>query len=427
MDATSRREFLRTLSAGVSLGALGAPLRRTLTVLTLALVTVRPAGAQDSACNAPAHDAIVQLDVRGRPFEPVISSDGCWIFVTLTQRDGVNGGGIAVVHRANGSLSVARTVSLQGSPTGAVLTHDGRLLIVADGGYLAFIDVAKLEAGDDSAVLGYMGNGAPIGFIYANVTADDRYLLASAERAQAVIVIDLDSARAGGFKDRGVVAKLDVGNAPIAVTLSPDDRFLYTTSEVALPGWNWPRICRPENPNGRPNAPNHPPGAIIVFDLRRALRDPAHAPVSRVPAGCNPVRLALSPDGSVAYVSARGDNMLLAFDARRLAGDTATALMARAEVGVAPVGIAVIDSGARVIVTSSNRFGGNAGDHQPLTVVDAALLRSGAHAVIGTIPAGAFPRELRLTADGRTLFATNFGSRTLEMIDLARTPRSAAR
>ena len=390
--------------------------------LLLTLVAAPPTGAQDSACNVPAKDPIVHLDMPGRPFEPVISADGCWIFVTLTQGNDANGGEVAAVHHTGGSLSIARTTSIQGNPTGAVLTHDGKLLIVADGGYLAFIDATRLESGDANPVLGYIGNGSPVGFIYANVTPDDKYLFASAERAEGVIVIDLDQARADGFKGRGAVAKLDVGSAPIAVTLSPDGRFLYTTSEAALPDWNWPRTCRPENPNGRGNAPNHPQGAIIVFDLANALRDSSHAPISRVPAGCNPVRLVLSPSGDVAYVSARDDNALLAFDAQRLVSDTAHALLGRTEVGIAPVGIAVIDSGARVIVTSSNRFGGSVSDHQPLTVVDARRLRAGVPALIGTIPAGAFPRELRLTADGRTLFATNFASRTLEMIDLARAP-----
>lgn len=389
-------------------------------VLVLTLVAAPATGAQDSACNVPAKDPIVHLDMPGRPFEPVISADGCWIFVTLTQGNGANGGGVAVVHHTSGSLSIVRTISIQGNPTGAVLTHDGKLLIVADGGYLAFVDATRLEAGDGNPVLGYIGNGSPVGFIYANVTPDDKYLLASAERGEAVIVIDLEQARADGFKGGGSVAKLDVGNAPISVTLSPDGRFLYTTSEAALPEWNWPRTCRPENPNARANAPNHPQGAIIVFDLAHALRDSSHAAISRVPAGCNPVRLVLSPGGDVAYVSARDDNALLAFDAQRLVRDTTQALLGRAEVGIAPVGIAVIDSGARVVVTSSNRFGGSASDHQPLTVVDARRLRAGVSAVIGTIPAGAFPRELRLTADGRTLFATNFASRTLEMIDLAR-------
>lgn len=390
--------------------------------LVLTLVAAPATGAQATACNLPAKDPIVHLDMPGRPFEPVISADGCLIFVTLTPANGANGGSVAAVHHTNGSLSIARTISIRGNPTGAVLTHDGKLLIVADGGYLAFVDATRLESGDGDPVLGYIGNGSPVGFIYANVTPDDKYLFASAERAEGVIVIDLEQARADGFKGRGAVAKLDVGSAPIAVTLSPDGRFLYTTSEAALPEWNWPRTCRPENPNARANAPNHPQGAIMVFDLAHALNDSAHAAISRVPAGCNPVRLVLSPSGDVAYVSARDDNALLAFDAQRLAGDTAQALLGRAEVGIAPVGIAVIDSGARVVVTSSNRFGGGASDHQPLTVVDARRLRAGVPAVIGTIPAGAFPRELRLTADGRTLFATNFASRTLEMIDLARVP-----
>jgi DNA-binding beta-propeller fold protein YncE len=395
--------------------------------LLLTLVAAPAARAQssvpDSACNVPAKDPIVQFDMAGKPFEPVISANGCWIFVTLTESDRANGGGVAVVHRTGGSLTIARTIAIQGNPTGAVLTHDGKLLIVADGAYLAFLDATRLESGDGNPVLGYIGKGSPVGFIYANVSLDDRYLFASAERGGAVLVVDLEQARGDGFQGSGGVARLDVGSAPISVTLSPDGRFLYTTSEAALPEWNWPRPCRPENPNARTRAPNHAQGAIIVFDLARALTDPTHAAVSRVPAGCNPVRLVLSPGGDVAYVSARDDNALLAFDTQRLvSGDTTHALLGRAEAGIAPVGIAVIDSGAIIVVTSSNRFGGRASDHQPLTVVDAQRLRAGVPAVIGTIPAGAFPRELRVTSDGRTLFATNFNSRTLEMIDIAREP-----
>jgi DNA-binding beta-propeller fold protein YncE len=403
-------------------------MRQLITIATaaLSLALSAVARAQDGACNAPARDPIVHLDVPGRPFEPVVSSDGCWLFVTLTQGGGGggagNGGGVAAVRRSGGTLSVARTISLDGNPTGAVLTHDDKLLIIADGGYLAFVDAARLESGAGDPVLGYMGTGAPVGFIYVSVTADDRYLFAAAERGAAVLVVDLAQARAGGFKDRGGVAKLDVGSAPISVTLSPDGKFLYTTSESALPDWDWPRTCRPENPNARVAATNHPQGAIIVFDVAQLFKDPSHAAVSRIAAGCNPVRLVLSPAGDVAYVSARDDNMLLAFDTQRLVSDTAHALLGRVEVGIAPVGVAVIDSGARVVVTSSNRFGGNPRDHQPLTLVDAAKLRAGAPSVIATIPAGAFPRELRVSGDGRTLFVTNFASRTLEMIDLARVP-----
>jgi len=55
-------------------------------------------------------------------------------------------------------------------------------------------------------------------------------------------------------------------------------------------------------------------------------------------------------------------------------------------------------------------------------VIDASKVDQGAAAIIGSIPAGAFPREMRVTSDGRTLILTNFGSRTVQMIDLARIP-----
>ena len=406
-------------------------MRALRAALIIAGAAMRTAQPQDS-CNAPARDAIVQLDMPGTPFEPVVSADGCWLFVTMPGRsDG--SGAVAVVHRDAGKLSIVRTVPIKGGPTGAVLTHDGKTLVIAAGEYVAFADAARLISGQGDPILGYIGNGSQVGFIYANVSSDDKVAFVAAERAEAVIVVNMDRVRAGRIDASAVTAKLDVGNAPIAVTLSPDGRYLYTTSEVALPAWKWPEACRPEaGPGGagrgRAVVPRYiGPGAIIVFDAARAVTDPAHAELSRVPAGCGTVRLVLSPDGGVAYVTARADNALLAFDAQRLVTDGAHALLGRVEVGVAPVGIAVVDSGARVVVTNSNRFAGNASDHQPLAVVDAAKLRAGGKgAKLGEIPAGGFPRELRLSADGRTLFLTNFTSKTLEMIDVARA-LSAAR
>jgi DNA-binding beta-propeller fold protein YncE len=370
-------------------------------------------------CNAPAKDPIVQLDVPGSPFEPVISADGCWLFVTLASPNGA--GRIAVVRRESGNLSVVRTVPVKGNPTGAVLTHDGKMLIVADGDYIAFLDAARLTTGDGESVLGYISSGAAVGFIYAGVTADDKTVFVSAERAEAVIVVSLDRVRAGAFDASAAIGKLAVGNAPVAVTLSPDGRYLYTTSQVADVDWKWREECRPENPAaGRAGMPRyHALGAVVVFDAMKAVTDPAHALVSRVAAGCNPVRLVFSPDGKTVYVTARGDNELLAFDAGRLVSDTAHALLGKTKVGVAPVGMAVIDSGARIVVTNSNRFAGGGSDRQPLAVVDAARMRAGGkQAVLGEIPAGGFPREIRVSADGRTMFVTNFTSGTVEMVDL---------
>ena len=126
-------------------------------------------------------------------------------------------------------------------------------------------------------------------------------------------------------------------------------------------------------------------------------------------------------------MTARSSGELLAFDTRKLREDPMGALLGRVPVGVAPVGVAVVENGAKLVVANSNRFGGGASDSQRLTVIDALRIAYGAGAVLGTIPAGAFPRELQITPDGRTLLLTNFLSRTLQLVDLSRLPLEVPR
>jgi DNA-binding beta-propeller fold protein YncE len=126
-------------------------------------------------------------------------------------------------------------------------------------------------------------------------------------------------------------------------------------------------------------------------------------------------------------VTARNSNALLVFDTDKLRSDPGHARIASIPVGTAPVGVAVVDSGRKVIVTNSNRFAGSSNDHQVLTVVDATKVDSGAGAILGSIPAGAFPREMRVTSDGTTLIVTNFASNSVEIIDVARLPLSPSK
>ena len=161
--------------------------------------------------------------------------------------------------------------------------------------------------------------------------------------------------------------------------------------------------------------------AILVVDVEGATHDPGNAVVGAVSAGCNPVRLVTSPSGDIAYVTARTDNVLLAFDTRKLLTDPAHARIGRVPVGDAPVGVAVLNDGARIAVTNSNRFG-TSNAAQSLTIIDAEKIMHGEAAVLGTVPAGVFPRELRVTEDQRTLLLTNFGSMNLAVIDVPRLP-----
>ena len=346
------------------------------------------------------------------------SKDGCWVFVSLTGGRGSNAG-IAVLKRSGGKVELVRVVSLTSAPTGIRLTHDGKLLIAAATSATVFVDVQKMIDGAPDAVVGTIPGGR--GSIYANVTADDKTLFVAEENDQSIRVIDLEKARRDGYKEEDVVGKIPAGLAPIALTFSPDGKWLYTTSELALPAWNWPKACKSEGMPVPNTVVTGPEGAVIVVDVARAKIDPARAVVARVPSGCSAVRLSISPKGDRIYVTARNNNAVLEFDTAKLISDGEHAMVGIAPAGDAPVPVMVVDQGKKLVVGNSNRFAG--GDApESLVVLDAAKMKEGLGAVLGTIPAGSFPREMAVSTDGRTLFLTNFGSNSLQVMDVAHLP-----
>ncbi len=389
-----------------------------------------PSTVQASECNQPARDPVAWVDLPGKlPFQALPSKDGCWIFVSLAvgdseASDSEPAAQIAVFKRQAGQISLVRTVHVGGNPTGMVLTHDGRLLIVADGQRVAFLESARLTSGQDKPVVGYWNDGtrAP-GRTYVNVTVDDAHLFVSDENSRTITVLNLVKARASGFTAEASIGKIPVGLGPVALTFSSDERYLYNTSLGMPPGAGWPPECGREWLKDSAAQPV-PQGAIFVVDVDRAKSRPETSVVSIVPAGCTPVRLVISPKGDVAYVSARGSNALLAFDTARLVSEPAQALLGRVPTGAAPIGVAVIDAGRKVILSNSNRFGASATEPQSLLVIDAAKISTGKAAIQGSIPAGALPREMRLTSDERTLLVVNTVSRKLQVIDLARLPQA---
>ena len=389
------------------------------------------AQAQATACNQAAPERITFVDVPGHPFTPIPTMDGCWIFVSLSNPKQGPPSGIGVLHRAGGSISLVRVVATDGGPAGMVLSHDGKVLIGAVDDRIVFLDTARMISGEGEAVLGYfrepeyhgelgeMKVTTP-GAVYVNVTSDDRWLFVSDEWAQRITVIDLEKAQSSRFKEVSVVGAIPTGGLPIAVTLSPDGRYLYTTAEAANKKWGWPIECKPEGQDPNKAKAEYPQGAVVVIDVARAKREPAKAVIAKAPSGCSAVRLAISPKGDRAYVTARNADALLAFDTHKLVHDPEHALIGKVPVGRSPVGVEVVDGGRKVVVANSNRFAAGGNEKQNLTVIDTVKIASGPAAVLGVIPAGGFPRELRVTADGQTLLVTNFASNKLELVDLAR-------
>jgi DNA-binding beta-propeller fold protein YncE len=217
-------------------------------------------------------------------------------------------------------------------------------------------------------------------------------------------VFNLHRALTQGFGAGDFVGAIPLGISPVGMAVSPDGRWLYATSEVLA-----------SRPNGNV-------GTLTVINLARAETDPAASVVATVAAGCNPVRVITSADGTVVWVTARASDALLAFSASRLRADPAHALLADVRVGEAPVGLALARQGSLVVVADSDRFGA-AGKAASLAVVSVPDALAGHRdALVGYLPAGQFPRDIAASPDGSTVLVANYASGQLETVNPAALP-----
>ena len=290
---------------------------------------------------------------------------------------------------------------------GEAVTPDGRLLLVAAGSGLTVVDVRKAHSGAPHAILGSLqalaanaetGALDPRSAIEVAVTPDGRFAFVSLEYLGKIAVFDLWAARAAGWKRSGFRGMISVGLVDVGLSVSPDGRTLYATRAVSHPA------------NGASEL-----GTLDVIDVRLAETRPSVAVVHRVAAGCDPVRVAASHDGKMVWVTARGSDALLGFSASRLSHNPEEALEKDIQVGEAPVGFALLDGG-RIVILNSNRFG-VIGAASTLSLVD-----GNRGTTVGTLRAGAFPREAAVTSDGRTLLVTNWSSQQLEAVALSTLP-----
>ena len=386
-------------------------------LLAALLWLAAPSAARATECNRAMATPVVHVTLPGSPFTALPSADGCWLFVSL--ETSAAHPGVAVLNRADGAVTLKRMLPLPGSPAGMVLTHDGTLLIVANGANVVFLDVGRLTTGAGNPLLGYWteGHDQPMS-IYVSVTADDRYLLVSNEAVGTVSVIDLAQTRRSRFAQVRLVSSIAVGDGPVGLALSSDERFLFATVQ-SVNATGWSNSCRPE---GNPTAvADQPQGAIVVINMKLAVSDAGKSVLRRVPAGCNPVRVVASRQAGRVYVTARGSNKLLAFTERELTDSGPDPRATQVTVGTSPVGVAVIDGGRRVVVASSDRFNSRAAAAS-LYVIDGARLAVDSTPIVGMIPSRGFPREIRATADGQTLLVTNCSAGTLQIVDLSRAP-----
>ncbi len=369
------------------------------------------AGAQRCGTDVPApaptlrrvRTAMLRLPPAGgfaaQPFGAV-AAPGHWAFVSVVS-------GVDVLATRQFRPRLVRHIPVP-QALGEALTPDGRYLLVASARGMTVISVRRAEAGGAHAVLGTLAVPHAQGPIEVAVSPDGTLAFVSVEYSNEIAVFRLSRALARGFGPADLAGTIPTGDGAVGMALSPDGRWLYATSEQAA-----------KAPPG--SRPGDVPGTLSVISVATAARHPARSVVAVRYADCQPVRVILSGDGRIAWVTARGSNAVLAFDTARLRTAPRRALLADIRVGIAPVGLILVRDGTRLIVADSNRF---ARPPVPSNLAVLSVPAALAHrpALLGYMPAGIFPRQFAAEPGGQTLLVTNFLSGQLQAVGLARLP-----
>ncbi|KAM4058661.1 ribosomal protein [Hirsutella rhossiliensis] len=344
------------------------------------------------------------LSVPGPPFGLVYARKNI-AFVTL-------GNSIGILDTSKIKPTLTRKFPLprngrpQGNAFGFAITGDKRHLYVARGCGAVIIDVAKAIAGHKNPVIGRLCGNAGTSAIKVTLAAGEGYAFVSQEygagitHGRGAIEVFKLTRKPGGLVSSTYVGFAELGYAVVGSALSPDGQVLYVTSELRS--------------NTTPQ--NKTPGWVSVLDVATLKTNPSHALRFRVEAGCQPVRVAPSKDGRYVWVTARGSNKLLAFDAEKLRSKSPDALLASVQLGTSPVSSILVKGGRYIITSDSNRFG-YAGATTGLTVVDVKAALNGKQG-FPRIPTGSFPREFAVSPDGNTLLVGQYGSKTIQAIDI---------
>lgn len=315
--------------------------------------------------------------------------------------------GLDVLRLATGHAPVlVHTIGVPGPTIGDALSENGRLLLVTGGAGAVVVSVPVAERGGQHAVLGTLvapGNPAADVAAEAAITPDGRYAFVSLQGAGRIAVFNLARAMARGFSAAGVYVGSIPAHDAIGLAVSPDGHWLYATTQNSALSYPVPA------------------GQLSVISVARAESDPARSVVAQVPAGCTPVRVITSADGSVVWVTDTESNALLAFSAARLQTDPARALLADVRVGNAPTGVALARAGTLILVADSDRFAAGL-PRGNIAVVDVADALKGRPALVGYVPAGRFPRSVAASADGSLVLVANYASGQVEAVNPAALP-----
>jgi DNA-binding beta-propeller fold protein YncE len=347
----------------------------------------------------PDHSGIIKnkQPLDGKPFAVETTPDGNYTFVTL-------GGKLAVMKNGSDLMpTLQHTLIMPGADKGMAFGNNGKDLIVTANGGAFVYSVAAAEQGRVQ-LLGKLDSPGGRGAVQDVMSPDGKFLFVTRQSSRGVAVFNYQQFVASGYTQNTLVGIMPTGQEPVGIAIAPNGISMYVTSMQYVP---------PKDPTVGGM------GYVGVYDVGTAEQQPEKALEERVTAGCDPVRVMISKDGKVAWVTARESDALLGFDTSKMTTQSGKSLIARVDIGSGPIGETFARDGDRIVVADSNLQtppGGTAA----LSIVDPQAALDGKPALTGQVLTGGLPRQF--TVRGDAMLVTNYGGGQLLAINVGDLP-----
>lgn len=337
------------------------------------------------------NNVIATMTVGVTPAGLAVTPDGKFAYVANNNNYGLLGGNsVTVLNLTNNtfkktirdiSFNEPYTISINPSGNKAYVTNSNSTTItIIDTqnnqvtGVIDGFDGPSGLAINSTGTVGYVNNyGGPEG--------------AGSGNGKTVFVVNLTT--------NNIIKKITVDQAPAAIAISPDNKFVYVANYV----------------NGN-----------IRTGTMNIIRTSDNKVVGTITGFSGPFAIAITPDNKFAYVTNFGSNNFTPIGTTVSVVDlTNRVIIKNIQLGIQPSGIAITPNGRYVYATNYNTLYAGPGftnltaGRGTVNVIDTRTNE----VIPPTIPVDSSPSAITISPDGRFAYVSNYTSNTVNVIFIA--------
>ncbi|WP_283184170.1 YVTN family beta-propeller repeat protein [Pseudomonas svalbardensis] len=281
-------------------------------------------------------------------------------------------------------MATSKTATAQVSAEHDVPTFTNEPYTIAPAGRLKNVELLLSTRSNTPIPGGKLSLTLPTNFMYADGGSGQRDFITDA--AGRLSVSRVKGALIPGSYSLSATSGAQVANATVTVTgLGPIG---------SIPVGNGPFGIAVSPDGTRAYVCNQASHTVSVIDTA------TNRVLTTIPVGNRPTGVAVSPDGTRAYVNNESGHTVSVIDT------TTDRVLTTIPVGNNPSGVAVSPDGTRAYVSNL--------DSNTVSVIDTATDR-----VLTNIPVGTYPRGVAVSPDGTRTYVCNWTSHTVSVIDTA--------